>query len=325
VGPVLLPEFRDPNAGRIDVISAAMSLATVLLVIYGIKQIAQGNRGWSSTASIAIGIAVGVAFVARQRTLADPFIDLRLFRSRAFSAALAAYTLGTFVAFGIFLFIGQYLQLVQGLSPLQAGVCTLPTFIAFILGSMLAPIFARRVHPAKVMGAGMVVAAIGFLLLARAGAGSGLVLLVTGTVVYALGLAPVFTLTTDMIVGAAPPERAGAASAISETGSEFGGALGIAVLGSVGTAVYRGAMAHGVPSGISSAAGEVARGTLGGAVAVAQQVPDEVGAQLIGAARQAFSLSLAVAAGMSAIFIIVTAIILTVSLRNTPGAHASTT
>jgi DHA2 family multidrug resistance protein-like MFS transporter len=214
IGPVLLPEFRDPDAGRIDVISAALSLGTVLLVIYGIKQIAQGTGGWLPAASIASGVVVGVLFVRRQTTLAEPLLDLRLFRSPTFSAALAAYTLATFVVFGIFLFIGQYLQLVEGLTPLAAGVVTLPVFVSFIAGSMLAPIIARRVGPAKLMVAGMLVSAIGFLLLARIGASSGVALVVAGSVTYALGLAPVFTLTTDTIVGSAPPERAGAASAL---------------------------------------------------------------------------------------------------------------
>jgi DHA2 family multidrug resistance protein-like MFS transporter len=315
LGPVLLPEFRDPNAGRLDLLSAAQSLAAVLLVIYGIKQIAQGDIGWWPALSIVSGLGVGVLFVHRQRTLADPLVDLRLFRVPAFSAALAAYTLATFVAFGVFLFVAQYLQLVLGLSPLQAGVCMLPFFGAFIVGSMLAPMMARRVRPAILLGAGLVVAAIGFLVLTRAGVTSGLAAVVTGCVVYSLGLAPVFTLTTDMIVGAAPPERAGAAAALSETGSELGGALGIAVLGSIGTAVYRGAMAHAVPNGIPHAASAVARGTIGGAVAVAEQLPLTVGAELIGAAREAFSQALDLTSSISAIVVLATAIAVTVTLR----------
>src|SRR5512143_630379 len=143
VGPLLLPEFRVPNAARIDLLSAVLSLTTVLLVIYGIKQIAQGNNGWASVVSIGCGLVVGRVFVARQRTLSDPLIDLQLFRSRAFSAALMAYSLATFVTFGIYFFIGQYLQLVRGLSPLQAGLCMLPFFACFIVGSTLAPMIAR--------------------------------------------------------------------------------------------------------------------------------------------------------------------------------------
>jgi DHA2 family multidrug resistance protein-like MFS transporter len=308
VGPVLLPEFRDPNASRMDLLSAALSLATVLLVIYGIKQIAQGDIGWGPVLSIVSGLVVGVVFVHRQRTLADPLIDLRLFRVRAFSAALAAYALGTFVAFGIFLFVAQYLQLVRGLSPLQAGVYMLPFFISFIAGSMLAPMIARHIRPATLMGVGLGVAAIGFWVLTRVGVTSGLVALVIGCVVYSLGLAPVFTLTTDLIVGAAPPERAGAASALSETGSELGGALGIAVLGSIGTAVYRGAMAHAVPSGVPPEASEAARGTLGGALAVAGSLPGPAGAELLDAARAAFVAAFDVTAGVTAVITVAAAL-----------------
>jgi DHA2 family multidrug resistance protein-like MFS transporter len=322
VGPVLLPEFRDPNAGRIDLLSAILSLATVLLVIFGIKQIAQGSAGWPSIWAIVGGLVAGAVFVARQRRLADPLLDLRLFRSRAFSAALAAYTLATFVAFGIYLFIGQYLQLVQGLSPLKAGLCTLPVFVAFIVGSMLAPVIARRVHPVTLMGAGIGVAVIGFLLLTRVGTESGLVLLITGSVGYSLGLAPVFTLTTDMIVGAAPPERAGAASALSETGSELGGALGIAVLGSIGTAAYRSAMLHGVPVDVSRAAGDVARGTLGGAISVARQLPYRDGMELVDAAQAAFSLSLELAAGVCAAVTASMAVVIMLKRRKVDPADA---
>jgi DHA2 family multidrug resistance protein-like MFS transporter len=238
VGPALLPEFRDPEAGRPDLASAALSLAAVLPVIYGIKRIAEGGAGWLPLLSILAGLAAGAVFVQRQHRLADPLIDLRLFRAPAFSVSLATYTLGTFVAFGSFLFIAQYLQRVLGLSPLRAGLWMLPFFVGWISGSMLAPLIARRLRPAFALSAGLVLAAGGFGLLTRVDGGSALPVLVTGSLLVSLGLAPVFTLATDVIVGAAPPERAGAASAISETGSELGGALGIALLGSLATAVY---------------------------------------------------------------------------------------
>src|SRR5262249_9204608 len=157
-------------------------------------------------------------------------LDLRLFRVPAFGAALASYTLGIFVVFGIDLFIGQYLQLVLGLSPLRAGVWAVPSALGFVIGSLLAPRLARPLRPAHVMTAGMGLAAAGFAMLTLVRSGSGLALLVIGSTVFAIGLAPVFTLATDVVVAAAPQERAGAASAISETGAELGGALGIAVL-----------------------------------------------------------------------------------------------
>src|SRR6185503_9475102 len=116
-GPVLLPEFRDPKTRRPDVLSAMLSLAAVLSVIWGLKEIAQGGPGWIPALSIAAGLILAVVFVRRQRTLTDPLIDLRLFQVPAFSASLATYTFATFVAFGAYLFTSQYLQLVLGLSP----------------------------------------------------------------------------------------------------------------------------------------------------------------------------------------------------------------
>ncbi len=316
VGPVLLPEYRDPKAGRIDLVSAGLSVVSVLLVIYGLKRIAQD--GLSVTAAIAIvtGTFVGLAFVRRQQRLEDPLIDLRLFRAPAFTAALTAYTLATFVAFGIFVFIGQYLQLVLGLSPLHAGLWTMPFGGAFIAGSMLTPALARRVRPSYVIAGGLVVSALGFWMLTLVDAPSGLPVLVTAFVVYSLGLAPVFTLTTDLIVGSAPPERAGAASAMSETGSEFGGALGVAILGSVGTAVYRHAIADGLSPAIPADSAAAARDTLGRALVVASELPHDVGAQLITVARSAFGDALQMMAIISVAVVLATALVTVVMLRD---------
>jgi len=310
LGPMLLPEFRDPNAGRLDPISAGMSLAAVLLVIYGLKQIAQDGLRWLPATSIAVGLAVGVAFLRRQRTLADPLVDLRLFRAPAFSASLTTYMLATLVAFGAYIFMGQYLQLVLGLSPLKAGLWTLPWAGAFIVGSNLTPVIVRRFRPVSVMIAGLALAAIGYGLLTRIDGPSGLAILVAGSVVYSLGLAPVFTLTNDLILGNAPPERAGAASALSETGSELGGALGIAILGSIGTAVYRSRVADAVPAGVSPEAAQAAQGTLGGAVAVAERLPDQLGAALLATAREAFTQAFRLTAAVCAAVVLATAAIL---------------
>ncbi len=315
LGPMLLPEFRDPQAGRLDVFSAGLSLAAVLAMIYGLKQIAENGLGWLPVLSILAGLALGLAFVRRQRRLADPLIDLRLFRSPAFSASLAVYSLGTFVGFGIYVFIAQYLQLVLGLSPLRAGLAMVPSMLAFVVCSLVVPVIARHVRPAYFMGAGLIVAAVGFAMLTQARGASPLAVIVIGSVVYSLGLSPGTILATDLIVGSAPVERAGAASAISETSSELGGALGIAILGSVGTAVYRGAMAHAAPGGVPAEAMNVARSTLGGAVAVADQLPRELGAELLGSAKDAFAQSFQLAAAVSAAVAMATAVVALVLLR----------
>jgi DHA2 family multidrug resistance protein-like MFS transporter len=309
LGPVLLPEYRDPNAGRLDLPSAALSVAAVLLVIWGLKQLAQEGLVWPSAVAVFAGLLIGMAFVGRQQRLADPLLDLSLFRSAAFSASLVTYLLGLFIAFGVFWFTAQYLQQVLGLSPLVAGLWTVPTAGALIIGSLLTPLLARRARPGWVMAAGMVVAAVGLGLLTQVDATSGLAVVVAGTVVFSLGLAPVVTLATDLIVGAAPPQRAGAAAGVSETSAELGGALGIAVLGSIGVAVYRGQVADAIPAGLPAQAAAAARDTLGGALAVAGQLPEQPGAALLTVAQEAFTQALQVTAALGAALAIALAIL----------------
>jgi DHA2 family multidrug resistance protein-like MFS transporter len=323
LGPVLLPEFRNPQAGRLDLVSAALSMVAVLAVIYGLKQIAQDGVGRASTLSILAGVGVGVAFVRRQHALADPLIDLRLFRKAGFSAALVTNMLDFFVGFGIMLFMAQYLQSVLALSPLIAGLWTVPWALGFIVGSMLTPALVRRIRPAFVMAGGLLAAAVGFGVLAQITGASGLMVLVTGSVLLSLGLAPLTTLSTDIMVGMVPPERAGAASSISETSSELGGALGIAVLGSVGTAVYRSQLAGAVPAGVPVDAANDALSTVGGAVALAERLPGPIGGELLRAARAAFTQSFEVTAGLSGGIAIATAIVAVVWLRQLETGSAN--
>jgi DHA2 family multidrug resistance protein-like MFS transporter len=322
LGPRLLPEYRDPGAGRLDLVSAAMLLAAVLAVVLGLKLIAQDGLGWLAASSVLAGLVVGVGFVRRQLTLADPLIDLRLFRTQAFTASLATNLLGIFIVVGYFLFVAQYLQLVLGLSPLRAGLWSLPSAGGLVVGSNLAPRILRHIRPAYVIGAGLALAAVGLGVLTQVGgsADADLAILAAASLVVSLGLAPVFTATTDLIVSSAPPERAGAASGISETGAELGGALGIAILGSIGVAVYRGELADTLPAGVPSAAAAAARDTLGGAVGVAHQLPDGVAAALLAAARAAFTQGLQVTATISAAVAVGIAVGATVLLR---GVRAS--
>ena len=301
VGPVLLPEYRDPNAGRADLVSAAMSLVAVLSVIFGLKQLAQDGPGLVPAITIAVGVLMGGAFVRRQLALADPLIDLRLFRIPAFTASLATYGLGILVLFGGFLFLPQFLQLVRGLDPFQAGLWTVPWALAFVIGSMLTPLAVRRVQARRLMAAGLAVASLGFLMLTRLDGDTGFAMFAVATFVFSLGFAPVFTLTTDLIIGSAPAERAGAASAISETSAEFGGALGIALFGSIGVAVYRGMMGDVIPADVPREVAETARATLGGAVAVAGELPDAVAVEVVTTARAAFLKALRICAAISAV------------------------
>jgi DHA2 family multidrug resistance protein-like MFS transporter len=317
LGPRLLPEFRDPNAGRLDLVSAGLSVVAVLALIYGLKEIAVGGFEEIPLFSILLGLGVGLLFVRRQQTLVDPLIDLRLFRRRRFSTPLAALTATFAITFGMFLFIAQYLQLVLGYSPLEAGLWTMPSSVGFIVGAMLSPVLVRTVRPAFVVAGGLVLAAAGLAFLVQLDSASTVALVVAVSVVLSLGVAPTITLGTDLIVGSVPPERAGVASGISETGAELGGALGIAVLGSIGLAVYRGEVSETVPAGVPPQASERARDTLGGAVDAAESVPDALGTALLGAAREAFTLGFQVAAITSAAVALGTAMLVAVQLRRT--------
>ena len=316
LGPRVLPEYRDPDAGRLDLLSAAMSVVAVLAVIYGLKQIAQDGFGPLSVLSVVIGLVVGLRWVQRQLRLPDPMIDLNLFRIRAFNVALAINFVAIFVAVGYFLYVAQYLQLVVGLSPLEAGLWSLPSAFGFIVGSQLAPRIVQRVRPAYLIGSGLGLGAVGLVVLTQVGTTGGLPALIAASIIISVGLAPVFGLTTEMIVGSAPPERAGAASGISETGAELGGAMGIAVLGSVGVAIYRGELATDLPAQVPPGAAAIAQDTLGSALEVAAQLPDQLGTLVIEAARQAFVDGMQVSSAIAAVVAIALAAMAVVSLRS---------
>jgi DHA2 family multidrug resistance protein-like MFS transporter len=293
---MLLPESRDPSPGRLDLVSAALSLCSVLLVIFGVTRIAEHGAGQVAALAIVAGLAIGAVFLRRQQRLTTPLLDLGLFRSAMFVAALAAMFVSVFVIAGTDLFMAQYLQLVHGISPFVAGLWLLPGVIGLIVGSMLVPQLARRIRPGLVVAWGLAVAAVGLLVLAGLREDSGLELLVIGMTLMGLGIGPVGALGTDIVVSAAPAERAGAASALSETATELGGALGIAILGSIGTAVYRAQLDDRIAGGLPSRIAETSRDTLGGAVEAARHVSAQHAENLLHAARVAFTQGLEIAA-----------------------------
>src|SRR6266540_2150333 len=319
LGPHLLPEYRDPQARRLDLRSAGMSLASVLLVIAGLKQIAQDGPAATPVLAIIAGLVLGTFFVRRQRSLSDPFMDFRLFQIRTFNVALATNVVAVFVVIGYFLFVAQYLQLVLGLSPVQAGLWSLPSALGFIVMSNVAPRIVHRVSPASVLGTCFVLASVGLSTLTQVGPLDGLAVIVSASVTISLALAPVFTLTTELIVGSAPPERAGAASGISETATELGGALGIAILGSIGMAVYRAALEGRLPAGLPAEAAQVALGTLGGALGVARQLSDPLGVALLSAARNGFVQGFHLAAALSAAIAIVAGVAAVITHHRDPA------
>ncbi|GAA4070430.1 MFS transporter [Actinomadura miaoliensis] len=310
--PFLLPEHRVPGAGRLDPAAVALSLATTLPITYGVKELpVQGPRP-AVVAAVVLGVVAGAAFVRRQRRSPAPMLDLRLFRDRALTGALTILLFGAAVGGGIYLFAAQYLQLVQGLSPLTAGLWLLPAAAALGVGSLVAPIAARRLRPGHVVAAGLVVAAAGFLLLAQADAVWGPPPVVAGLALVFLGSSPATALGTDLVVGSAPQDKAGAASALGETSTELGVALGVAVLGSAGTAVYRDRLGEAVPAD--------ARDTLAGAVSAAERLPAPVGDRLLASARDAFTAGMAAAALTCLVIALVLAVVAARALRHVPPA-----
>jgi DHA2 family multidrug resistance protein-like MFS transporter len=308
LGPLLLPEFKDPKAGRLDLASAALATTSVLAVIYGMKHTAEHGFNTRALIVVAIGAVLGFVFVRRQNSLSDPMIDISLFRSRVISAALSINIIALFIAFAAFLFIAQYFQLVLGMGPLEAGLWTAPSGVIFVIGSALAPMLLHRFGPANVMSGGLVLTALGFVFLSQIGMREDLWIVMTGFLLMCLGLAPVGTASTDLVMSAVPPERAGAASGVSETSFEFGGALGIAVLGSIMAASYRSIMEH-APLELSRETLDQARHTLGGALAAAEHLTAEQGERLLSVAREAFVRSLRMVCGPAAVLSLVAAAI----------------
>lgn len=286
-GMFLLPDPPARGVGRPDPASLALSLVTPLAVVYGIKELAVHGPGVPSLSGLALGVAAGVVFGRRQRRSAEPFLDLGLFRTPAFAVAVSGMVLVGFLLLGTSLLTSQYLQLVLGYPPLQAGLWQLPTAVT---GAAVAPAasgLADRIRPPVLMSAGAALAILGPVLLTQVDRNPAV--LVAGSVLLFAGLTPFMALGTGAGLDAVPPERAGAASAVSETGAELGGALGIAVMGSVAAAVYAESIDGRMPDGVSAATAEAARQTLPAALSEAELLPDSLGTPLAEAARDAFA------------------------------------
>ncbi|MEU6033354.1 MFS transporter [Streptomyces tauricus] len=327
LAPALIPEYRDPRPGGFDLLSAVLSLGAVLPVIYGIKSLAQDGVSALAVAALLAGPLIGAAFVQRQRTVRDPLIDLNLFRVRAFSAPMAVNVVAFFALVGFALFSTQWLQLVRGMGPLEAALWSLPAPVAVAFATTIATGVARTVRPVYIVSTGLLITAVGFLVLTQVGVHSHLAVLVGGVVGVAVGLGVALTLTADMILGAAPPERAGAASALSETANQLGAALGVAILGSIGAAIYRTDVRDTVPSGMPPEALQAARETLGGASEVAQQLPEPERSGLLDGAREAFVHGLNLNAAIAAAVMVAAAVAATLLLRRqavtpAPGTSA---
>ncbi|GAA2391937.1 MFS transporter [Nonomuraea africana] len=308
--PALVPEYRAPQSGGLDVLSVLLSMATLLPIVYGVKELAKSGLSVLSVAAIVAGLVLGTLFVRRQLRLEQPLLDVRLFANRTFSGALGVFLLSAIALGGVYLLFTQYLQLVAGLSPLESGLWILPAALMLVAVSTFSPAVARRVRPAYVVAAGSVLSVAGYVVLTQVGSVSGLPLLLTGFYILYPGIAPTMALTTNLVIAAAPQEKAGAASAVNTTASDLGVSLGIALLGTIGTVVYRAAM----PAGSAE--------TLAGELAVAEGLPAAQGEALVAAARSAFTDGLNVASGVAAVLTAVAALLAVTLLRRVPPTGA---
>ncbi|WP_369249368.1 MFS transporter [Streptomyces sp. R41] len=307
LGPILLPESKNPEPGRFDLLSVPLSMAAVLPVIYGVKEIPSEGWKFEYVVSVLVGLVFTALFVHRQRTAKSPLISPALFRGRGFAPAVVLNLIASFGMLGSAYFTTQYLQSVLGKSSMEAALwALLPTVLVGVAAPVAAQLVQKGVHRAHVVSGGFVTAACGYGLLTLAGTDS-MWLVLAGAGVLAAGIVTVMSQMMDLALGTVPVGNAGAASSLLETGAEFGGALGMAVLGSIGTAVYR----HEIPAGAPAPAHE----TLGGALAVARQLPGGAGQALATAAREAFTSGMQAAAVAGAVLLLGAAVLATATLR----------
>lgn len=317
VAPMVLPEYKDPGAGRIDLPSVALSLASILPIIYGLKELARHGFSIPPVAAVAVGVAAGAVFVARQGRLADPLLDLRLFKVGAFTAALVILMVSMLGTGGGYLFITGFLQMVEGLTPMEAGLWMVPAAVASILAAQLAPVFAQRHSLGNVIGASLVIGTIGYALLVFVDPVGGLPLLMAGFVIVFIGVGTFGALGTTLVVGSVPPERAGSAAALSSISGDLGNALGVATLGSLGGAVYRNAIE--IPEGTPPAAADSAGAGMEDAINAAETLPAETSENLLTAAGQAYTSGLNAIGVACAVITAISAAVALTMLRKRGG------
>jgi DHA2 family multidrug resistance protein-like MFS transporter len=285
--PFLLPEYKAPQSGGLDLVSVALCLGMILPVIYGLKETAKHGLEPLAAGAIVVGLTLGFAFIWRQRHLESPLLDLRLFENRPFTSAIASMFGVTFTGANM-LFIAGYLQFVTGLSPLWAGIWMLPSIMVSTLSFLVAPILARRIAPGKLITGGLVIAALGAALVAISPATTGFATLIIGYICMSAGCGPIVALSTDIVMGAAPPEKAGSAASLSETSNELSFALGIATLGSLGTVLYRGAIQGQLPSGLPAEVVTAANDSLAQAFVAVAALPEPMQAAVLAVTREAY-------------------------------------
>jgi DHA2 family multidrug resistance protein-like MFS transporter len=312
VAPALIPEYRAPQSGRFDLISVVLSLIAILPVIYAVKRFAEEGIDVPTIVATVIGLVFAALFLRRQGGLESPLLDVRLFANRTFSAALSILLAGLVGVGGVMLLVTQQLQLVEELPPLEAGVWMGPPALMMFVAGVGAPLVARRVPPGIVVAATLALSTVGYVLLTQVDATDGVTLIVIGFGLVYLGLGAIAALGTDLVIGAAPPERAGSASAMSETVQELGLAMGVALLGSLANAVYRSGVSDGIPAGTPAGVAEGVGDSLAGASSVAHQLPPG----LLDQAKEAATTGLNVATLVAAIGILTLSFLSAVALRH---------
>ncbi|WP_245568696.1 MFS transporter [Nocardia concava] len=312
-GPILLPESRTRDAGRPDPISVVLSLAAVLPAVYGITELARDGRNPGAWVALVIGAVAGFAFVRRQRRLPDPLIDVSLFGNRIFRGAFGSSLVTGMMQGGAILMINLFLQSVLGLSALRAGLWLVPPALAMLVTIGVSPVLAQRFRPAYIIATGMVVSAIGYGTLMLVTADGGLPVLVTGFAIAMAGIGPGLALGYDLVLGAAPPDRTGAASGTMESGGQFGVAAGVAVLGSIGVAVYRNEIQ--LPDGLPPEAAAQAGDSVTGAAAVTPGLPSALADGVRSAADSAFTVGLHAVSAISAVAFVLLAVVAIVAFR----------
>ncbi|WP_438352697.1 MFS transporter [Microbacterium sp. CJ88] len=317
--PILVPETRDPNPGRIDAPSILLSLAAMVPVVYAIKEFAVEGFGSIAPVLFLVGIGFGVLFVRRQLRVESPMLDMALFRRGTFSGAILVNLLSVVGLVGFLYFVAQHLQLVVGLSPLNAGLALLPGLVMMIIAGLVVVPIARRVAPRIVVPAALTFSVIGYVVVAFTAADNALPLLIAAFGFLGIGIGMAETVSNELILSSAPPAKAGAASAVSETAYELGAVLGTAILGGILTALYRVNLV--LPAGLPADAAHAARETLGGAVATAEGLDAPMGQALRDAAAHAFDAGVAVTALIGAGLIVVAAVVAATTLGGRPNTE----
>ncbi|MEZ7007441.1 MFS transporter [Streptomyces sp. AD55] len=318
LAPILLPERRDSSRGKLDVLGAVLSMAGIMPFIYGLKELAVD--GWARDSAIwaAAGAVLLVAFVQRQRTSPHPLIDVSLFRYGGFTGAILTNLMVMFSFMGVSILTNQFLQMVLGMTPFRAALWSMAVMPAIGIAVGLVSALSRKIKPVHLVAGGMLTMAVGFGVLSRLTVESNVALLLTGVGLMAAGMTASKTLTAEIVVTSAPKEHAGSATATSETFTEFGSAFGFAVIGSIGSAIYRHDMNAVSPAGLGGEALGVVRNTIGGAHTIASQQPAAIAAELLSASRAAFTHGLQVAALSGAAAMVVVAAIVAMLLRKVP-------